>query len=339
MSNSKSIGATQHELARSPGSRLGAIGYFGAFVVAFSVLSLFADHNSMRVRTSYTKKRAALETRAGKLEVLVTGPSGALHGVDPARFHADALNLADVSQSIYYDTAIIESQLPKLKRLQLVILVLGLFSMEMNLDDSPEYWRQFFYLHDWQIPLEGHGHLLDPRRCFAFLMYPPSTRLSVALGGNPDLAPEIDSNGFVPLRSKATNITLENARERAEYHAKIMRPDLIPSNEGHLSRLLGDLQQRAIGGAIVILPVHPLYMASFDRDARSREHVVLQRLATRYGATFQDYSADARFKSEDFDDTDHLNAAGSEKISRILDKELVQPVRGSVERAASEAAQ
>jgi len=293
--------------------------------MAFSPLIAVVEHSSNHVITSYSKKRLALEARAQELEVVITGPSGALHGIDPSNFHANALNLADVSQSIYYDTAIVESHLPQLKKLRLLIMVVGLFSFEMSLAESPEYWRQFFYLHNWDIPLEGDGHRLDPRRCLAFLMYPPGERFHSALGGSPDLVPDIDQNGFAVLHGENSDVTVDNAAERAAYHAQIMRADFIPPNERRFGKLLDMVRNRGIAASFVILPVHPLYLRRFDPAARSREQGVLARLAGRYGAKVFDYSGDTRFGTNHFRDTDHLNAVGAEKISQILDADVVRP--------------
>ncbi len=319
MSSSNPFGSASSESQRR------GLAYPLGFLIALAPVVAFVEHGSNQVITSYSKKRQALEARAPELEVVITGPSGALHGVDPSRFQANALNLADVSQSIYYDTAIVQSHLSQLKKLRLLILVVGLFSFEMSLGESPEYWRQFLYLHNWQIPLEVDGHSLDPRRRFASLLYPPWERVHAALGESPDLVPEIDQNGFAVLAVEKSDVTADNAAERAAYHAKIMRPDFIAANERRFAKLLQAAQGGKIAAAFVILPVHPLYLGRFDPAARAREHAVLARLAVQYGAKVFDYSGDARFKSDHFRDTDHLNAAGAEKISNILDSDVVRP--------------
>jgi len=49
-------------------------------------------------------------------------------------------------------------------------------------------------------------------------------------------------------------------------------------------------------------------------------------LAQQYAIPYYNYFRDQRFMDNDFEDMDHLNAAGAEKLSRIVNDEILQPI-------------
>lgn len=297
------------------------------FLLAIAVPVGFFEHGLRQVDNSYSKKRRLLEERAAELEVLITGPSGALYGIDPAHLQGNALNVADVSQSLHYDEEIVHRYLPKLVRLRLVIFPIGLFSMESNLSDTPEYWREFWYQQFWQLPSERNDRQLDLRRFSLIALYPPGIRLAaVRRNFVYDLVPTIDDNGWNHFETAPDTVTEENALVRVRYHAKIMRRELLARNEADLGKTLAELRERGVASALVVLPVHHFYASHFDQEARVRERAALERLSERYGAIVRDYSDDHRFSASEFYDTDHLNTRGAQLISRILDEEIVRPV-------------
>ena len=64
------------------------------------------EYGLNQIQTSYALKRAQLESQAPKIEVLVLGPSLSLRGVNPDYFCMKGYNVANVQQSLVYDTKI-----------------------------------------------------------------------------------------------------------------------------------------------------------------------------------------------------------------------------------------
>ena len=99
-------------------------------------------HQLSRVHPDeYSSKKALLERQAGNLEVLAMGSSHGYYGILADCLGRPAFNLAAVSQSHYYDRALLEKYLGQLPRLKLVILPISYFSLGYQLDDGIEKWR------------------------------------------------------------------------------------------------------------------------------------------------------------------------------------------------------
>ena len=297
-----------------------------AFVVAVMMVIAVMEVGLRRVENSYTKKRRMLESRASEIDVIVTGPSGALFGIDPSVIGPHAVNLGDVSQSLYYDTELVKRYLPRLPKLRTVVFTVGLFAFEYSLADTPEYWRQFWYQRFWDIPPERDEHSLDLRRFSTIALYPPKIRLKALIHAfHLDVAPEIDANGWRHLGDNDLgSVTEANALERAQYHASIMHPTYIASNERALAETIDRLHARGVATLLVVLPVHPLYVAHFSSAALLRLHAVLGRLASEHGAAVRDYATDSSFSADQFIDTDHLNARGAQRMSAIVARDVIE---------------
>ncbi len=101
-----------------------------------------------RVDNSYTFKKRLLHDQAHSIQVLVLGSSHAYYGINPDYFSLKGFNLANVSQPLRYDYALLERYAPKCPDLKVVIMAISDFSLGFRLADSGEYWRDSFYAQD-----------------------------------------------------------------------------------------------------------------------------------------------------------------------------------------------
>lgn len=275
-----------------------------------------------RATNSYTKKRDMLVARAGDVRVIVTGPSSGYYGVDTSQFRVDAINLADVSQTLYYDDQILRAHLPRLKRLELVVFALGLPSYEFGLDGTAESYRRFWYSNFWGFPLEHDADRFDVRRFSLLALAPPSMRLGLLLGRD-DSGASVDANGWYRPPATITGVSEDQAVKLVGYQAEMMSPPKGADNDRTLRSTLRTLRDRNVAAVLVWLPVHRFYLQHFDARARERAHAGFTRIANDLGAEFRDYSRDPRFEEGDFFDANHLNERGAAKFSRILDEDVV----------------
>ena len=73
---------------------------------------------------------------------------------------------------------------------------------------------------------------------------------------------------------------------------------------------------------LVTLPVSYTYSNHIDKSKYLWMQERIRGLCTEYHIRYLNYFTDRRFGPEDFSDPDHLNSKGSEKLSRILNKEI-----------------
>jgi hypothetical protein len=290
-----------------------------AFALILIGLVAGFEADMRHVKTSYSKKREILATRGQDIDVLVTGASCALFGINPARLEGNAANIADVSQTLHYDRALVEKYAPALPKLRVVVLGLSLLSMEMVLPHSPEEWRAYLYERYWSIPPEGAIDRFDIRRFSVTALLPPRFRMRGLLRG--DISPEVDGNGFD--REDGISVTEEVAREHYGIHTKVLHQENLPKNEEELSSLLGSLRARGVRAVVLLMPAHRYYSAIFDPETRNRDKAALEQLCREYGADFHDYIDDARFADAEFRDPDHLNGRGADHFTQIIQDEIL----------------
>lgn len=294
-----------------------------AMVVAFELAM-------RRVKTSYSKKRAMLESRAERVEVLVTGASSSLFGIDPSKLGPDAVNVADVGQSLYYDRMILERYVDRLSRLRLVLLPIGTWGMETTLAKTREAWRWRFYSRYWEIPPPHPQPPLDPRRFSVAALFPPATRAKALFTF--DLAHELDRNGF----EVAPGTVVPRAAAEREYAIEkaVFSEANLAENAGELRAILDLLARKGVPAVIVVPPMNPAYFGLLDPDVRARDLAVIRDLTQEFHVTLVDYTTDPRFEEDAFLDVDHLNGVGAARFSTLLGEEVVKPALGATSAGA-----
>jgi hypothetical protein len=73
--------------------------------------------------------------------------------------------------------------------------------------------------------------------------------------------------------------------------------------------------------------VYWTYRQAMDRARWGEHQQVIRELARRYGVRYTDFLEDGRFERADFYNDDHLNEDGAAKFTKILDAEVLAPMR------------
>ena len=77
--------------------------------------------------------------------------------------------------------------------------------------------------------------------------------------------------------------------------------------------------------AIVRAPEDSSYFSNLNKEKVDYMNRGLTELSQKYNIKFLDYSADHNFQLDDFTVMpDHMNVKGSEKFSKIINKDLIQ---------------
>jgi hypothetical protein len=285
------------------------------------------------MENSYATKRRQLESRASTLEVIVTGSSGALDGVDPSRFGVPAYNLANGSQTLHYDIAILSRYLDSMPRLRLIIIADPYWYLAVDLRNTREAWRQHFYSVFWNVPVEEPGRsLLTIQRYSYIALYSPITAAKAAMAGfHPPLGSPFTDNGWNPpvaasAAARAEGMSSSWTRLRVEGHKNGMRASSQQRNLNTLGAMAERLRARGVWLALVWIPVSREYTAWFGEEALAEQRAAQQDLATRPNVRFFDYGSDARFGADDFANADHLGSSGARKFSDTLATEVVSPM-------------
>jgi hypothetical protein len=240
-------------------------------------------------------------------------------------------NLANWSQSLYYDDQLTERVLPELPKLSRVIVLVNYMSLYSELYDHPESWRQYQYLQEWGIPLQRPVDYLSLRVFSRVAVYSAHTALeALRKGFRMSLAPRVDDRGWYRVPDEDRwGLGTKEAEGRLAVHHGFMKDEHFQANTAMLEQLVTVLRARGIEVVMITTPVWSTYRAGIHRATWERAKAEFERVAQQHGARYLNFQDEPRMTAADFEDADHLNADGASHFARILDATL-----GPVDREA-----
>lgn len=302
------------------------------FLLPIAIVVLLLEYDLRLVDNSYRFKKRNLEAHLAEMEVVVLGSSHDYKAFDPAYFSLKGFNLANASQSLYYDREILKKYLDQMPRLKLVVISLSYFTMGFQLSDYHEYWRCFFYENTYGIPLENPALRYNIRRLSYYLLYGTEESLSYVRNGFwKDLSKEISPRGaFIealdPMAKHKKAIGQEQGRDRVLLHNSIFHLRHVEGNTCVLEELIRTIQSRGVAVVLLTTPVYRTYSEHMSPGIWKITQDVISRLSELYHIPYFNYLKDPRLSKEDFEDNDHLNVSGARKFSKIIEQELIQRI-------------
>jgi len=296
------------------------------FVFALPIILIlgYTEYKLRGVPNSYSTKRKHLERQLDSIEVLVLGSSQMADALNPALFRQHGFNLCNIAQPLYHDIQLARRYIPRMPRLRCVIFSLSYFSFGYNLEDTGESWRDYYYYHFWDIKAND-VKWYDSRTVSYIALYQPKRVLRYAARGfTVNEVEGMQPNGW--NRAEKTHYELINdslGHERVRTHDVLMKQSRVDENFRSLAGLVGDLRNQGIFTIFVTPPVYTTYSKFMNPATVALNRRLIDSLCTMYGCPYVDLSTDQRFVITDFQDNDHLNEAGAEKVSRILNNETL----------------
>jgi len=292
------------------------------YIVPVIIVIFIFEYNLPNVRNSHNKKKAFFEESISENTVLVLGSSHALSGIDPDFFDSKGFNLANMSQSLYYDYRLFLNYLHDMDNLKIVLISIDYFSLEFNLSKSPEYWRTFFYEQVYGIPPESKLHNLNLKRFSQTALYGREKSLKCALKlFKLDLAERMKKNGSDISVSEGGS---KGGKQRVDFHHSLMDETLVPSNVKHLEKIVELSLANEIIPVLITLPVFRSYSDNIDKKKYQTIKENVDMLSQKYKIQYYNYFYDKRFEIDDFTDDDHMSLKGLEKLSRIINHEILK---------------
>ncbi len=278
-----------------------------------------------KIPNSYNQKKTRIETKLKDIEFLVVGTSHTLYGVDPEQFSHKGFNLANISQTPYYDARLVEAYIGKLPKLKMVIIPMSYFTFYKQLHKGVEDWRVYFYYHYWNIPIPENS-IFDFNKYSLFTIYSPYTVLGFAKQRFKNSgAPNYTEYGF-EKKLTSTPINDGTGKDRVELLSKEYNDTNYNNGLADVEYLLKLLKTKNIIPVFITTPCYNTYYDNLNPTILNRNKIVIDSLCRKYGIQYFDHLKDSRFTIEDFADNDHLNFTGAQKFSKILDSEVVRPI-------------
>jgi hypothetical protein len=276
------------------------------------------------VPNEYSSTKAALDAKAGEIEVLVTGTSHAQNGVAPEFLDLPAFNIGYGSQSLHYDTQLVSKYADSMPNLKLVIFGLSYHSLEYRLVNSVERWRSGFYNLVYGIPSEDKEQPFTLNDYSYIALYTPKEAVRLASGGVLGAA-ELEAKRIqTPTVITQGEVSEAFGKIRVQSHETQMRQVDLAANVAALERTCDVLKQRNVSVVFITVPTHHTYYDHINPKSYQRMQDTINEITEKYGVPYFNYLRDERFTTDDFFNSDHLNRRGAEKFSRILNADVVK---------------
>lgn len=293
-------------------------------VSPFAFILIFVEHRLRGIPNTYLNSKTELEKRHNEIEILITGASHAQSGIAPQFLSHPAFNLANGSQSLYYDTQLITKYTGALPKLKLVIFTISYHSLESQLKNSMERWRGGFYKQVFGIRREDEGGEFQLADYSYIGLYSPKLAYRQVLE---DLLKKNKSTEEVTERAvKAANqgdISPEFGKRRVKLHETEMRENSVTANVEALEQACRLLKERNVMVAFITIPAHHTYSDNIQPEKYQRMQEIIKQLSKKNKTEYFNYMFDTRFTEEDFINSDHLSETGAEKFTKIIDQEIV----------------
>lgn len=273
------------------------------------------------LQNTYTAKAHYLKLKKDSIQTLLLGSSHILNAINPNYLATNSFNLANASQTLYYDSALVVQYLHQLPKLKTVIIGISYFSLFYELDDITESWRQQFYYQAFGLK-PSNFHLFELTNYSKIRLYGfGKTYNLLKQNGVSEDCKNLLPNGFL-FKSINEPINDSTGKRRVDVHNKqrfIYQYQKIKNRVQHLVQLL---KNKHINVVFVTTPCHSSYYTFCNQEVVEKQENLIKELCLQFGCTYFNFFKDKRFVLEDFANADHLNLIGSEKFSKILNDSL-----------------
>lgn len=287
------------------------------FAAGILVFLCCVEFTIRHIPNDHSIKRKALEEQCATIETLVLGNSHALFGVNTDLIGVPALNAANVSQTLEFDSFILDTYIEKMGALKKVLIPISYFSLYMKLSESAEAWRIKNYRIYW-----GYSALYPLRNNLEIL----SGRMGRQLKNIWDYysgrksAQSCSPTGFGlsyhhDLRAKDW---ARSGGEAATRHTIRTSQSTVDENIGFLKDIINRCRERKIEVVIFMPPAWSSYTDRLDQGQLRNTLLVCEDLGRQDGVSFINLLKDPQFVEADFFDADHLNDLGAVKLTKLL---------------------
>lgn len=266
-----------------------------------------------QVPNDHSLKRSLLDKHGAEIETVVLGNSHALYGVNPEFLKHPAANVANVSQTLEFDSYILATYAPKLTSLKTVMIPMSYFSIRMKLSEHVESWRVKNYRLYWGYPapfpirnnfelMNGFGRHVKSVFRFYVRKVPNTTCSDAGFG----------------LRYHHTLRPVDwpnTGKAAARRHTMALKRDIVEENSRFLREIVKICRDRGVRVILFTPPAWKTYVENLSEEQMEEVRNLCLSLSRAEGVEYVDLLKDPLFAESDFFDADHMNEKGAEKLT------------------------
>ncbi len=270
------------------------------------------------VENNYTFKNQRIISEYDQIETLVFGDSHAFFGINPEYFTSNTFNIANVSQSLYFDELLLQKHIDSLPNLKNVILNISYFTLSAIDNSSEDRWRRYFYQQQMDLKIPSIS-VFDPNQ-YSLALVRRFDNTVVLFGEYLQNGTVVSSyeNGYG--RQDETNIVPDKEKISvliAKKHEDHLYDFEV--NKNRLQRMIDLCNKNGIEVFLIEMPVYKTYYNLLDTAKKEKINTTLSQLEEQNkGVHYLNFSQEESFIDSDFRDADHLTNEGAEKFSKLL---------------------
>lgn len=282
-----------------------------AVIMSIELLYRFAPND-------YLIKKNMLSALGTSAQILILGNSHAYHGLNPQRFSLKCFNAAMVSQSYKYDRLIFEKNKSGLSNLQWIILPASIVSFNSELDYSVESWRRDYYKM-------YYGNKSD-QLTFSFLfdigVIPVAQRCYQHYVLHKDNLCDAQGFNFDFVSSDSAGMQKDAITSVRRHSTKVCKSEIPYEN---ISVIIDEAEKMHCKVLLITLPTTVFYRNAISDTTQSAMLNQVAKLKEEHRNLYYiNYTDSPYFGLSDFHDADHLNVAGANKISSMVNDTLLR---------------
>lgn len=265
---------------------------------------------------AYSFKKEWMDKNNQSVEGLILGSSHSFYGINPQYMKSKCFNLANVSQTLYYDDFLFSEYIDKCPKLSFVILPISASTLYGKLENGSEWYRAIYY----KLYMGCNNHKGLSKYNFEISNIKNAKGKVLALLQNKDII-KCNSFGYgseYRLRNKGKNWD-DGALSARRHTADASKWLYFHTNEGYLEHIAKRCQERKIRLILITVPARPSYYTNLNEAQMNQNTTAIKRIEDKFNdVVYYNFLKDNRFQSDDFFDADHLSEIGAKKLTMIL---------------------
>lgn len=275
---------------------------------------------------TFNSKANYLNSNLENIECLFLGSSHTQNSINPKFIDKSSANIAYGGQDYQLDSALCFKYFDRLKNLKKVFIEIDYHSLEARNND--DYFRLPWYYKYYDINL---GNFKAYDKISLFFSNPSFFKNYLINNLNPlNKKLIINKFGFVENDSDIFEKLFFNQKtivktslKRLENRHNLVSIGNFEFNKKKVKSIIDYCNANKIEVIILKNPQYFTYRNNYNKDKALRRSVFLDSLNSIEKIKVLDFETDIRFNVKDFKNDDHLNSSGAEKLSKLINEEII----------------
>lgn len=299
--------------------------HIGLFLIPILMVWILAEVFYRTVPNNYSYKHKQISNNNNDIDVLVLGDSHTFYGINPEWLSQKMYNLANVSQTIYFDKLLFEKHINHLPKLKYLILSVEYTTLSQADNTQEDIWRKYFYhtQMDLDVPLISW---YNPKKYSLALV----RKFDKTWKSYKDFRKEgsligCDSRGWGnTYLSTMDSLEIQRVSNTTAKKHEDGSMD-FSLNSKRIQEIIDLCKERRIEVLLVNMPVFTGYLDRLSPEKLQKIETACEAFESKNpNVSHINFLRDLRFELTDFEDPDHLNAQGAKKCSLLINEYLEQ---------------